>query len=663
MSSPPQREINARFGRTGSRLATPGAGGLGGVPAGGVVGGGTSGGASSPAAPATAGSGSSTFAGEGLTVRGFFGVFRYSRRAIELVWSTSAALTVALGVLTIVAGVLPAGIAYVGSLIVDAVVGAMRAGGANSTRVIELVVLEGALVAAVAAAQRGLSLCQSLLRAQLGQRVNVMILEKALTLDLQHFEDSEFYDKLTRARREASSRPLSLIMRTFGLGQNGISLVSYGALLAHFSPWAVAVLLFAGLPAFIAEAKFSGDAFRLFRWRSPETRMQIYLETVIGREDYAKEVKLYGLGPRLLDRYRGIFQRLYKEDRALTIRRDAWGFGLGLVATFALYGAYAWIAVSTVRSLITLGQMTMYLALFRQGQSAVSAMLSSVGGMYEDNLYLSTLYEYLETEVPDPSGQAVHGPDPADGVRFEDVSFKYPGADQPALEHISLHLKPGESLALVGENGSGKTTLIKLLTRLYQPTSGRILLDGQDLAEWDETALRQRVGVIFQDFARYQMLVGENVGAGDEQYFEDEPRWREAALKGRASEFIETLPAGYKTQLGKWFKDGRELSGGQWQKIALSRAFMRTRADVLVLDEPTAAMDAQAESEVFEHFRQLAQDRITILISHRFSTVRMADRIAVLDHGRMVEYGSHEELMRTDGRYAHLFTLQARGYR
>jgi ATP-binding cassette subfamily B protein len=598
-----------------------------------------------------------------LNLRGFFSVFRYSRRAVELVWSTSAWLTVALAVLTIIAGVLPAGIAYVGSLIVDAVVAAIRAGGTNPARVVELVILEGVLVATVAATQRGVSLCQSLLRAQLGQRVNVMILEKALTLELQHFEDSEFYDKLTRARREASSRPLSLVMRSFGLVQNGISLVSYGALLVHFSPWAVAILLLAGLPAFIAETKFSGDAFRLFRWRSPETRMQIYLETVIAREDYAKEVKLYGLGPRLLDRYRNIFHRLYKEDRALTIHREAWGFGLGLLATLALYGAYAWIAMSAVRSLISLGQMTMYLALFRQGQGSVSAMLSSVGGMYEDNLYLSTLYEYLETEVAPPGGAATYGPDPADGIRFEDVSFKYPGAEQPALEHITLQLRPGESLALVGENGSGKTTLIKLLTRLYQPTSGRIFLDGLDLADWDEVALRQRVGVIFQDFARYQMLVGENVGAGDEEYFDDQARWQEAAQKGRASEFIETLPAGYQTQLGKWFKDGRELSGGQWQKIALSRAFMRTRADVLVLDEPTAAMDAQAEAEVFEHFRQLARGRITILISHRFSTVRMADRIAVLDHGKMIEYGSHEELMSCDGQYAHLFTLQARGYR
>src|SRR5580658_2413126 len=599
---------------------------------------------------------------EGFTLRGFFGVFRYSRRALELVWTTSRKLTLAIAVLTLVAGVLPASVAYIGSLIVDAVVTAMRSSGAAG-RVVDLVVIEGLLVAAIAAAQRGLSVCQSLLRAQLGQRVNVMILEKALTLELQHFEDSEFYDKLTRARRESSTRPLSVVARTFGLVQSAISLVSYGVLLAHFSPWAVAVLLLAGLPAFVAEAKFSGDAFRLFRWRSPETRMQIYLETVIAREDHAKEVMLYGLGPRLLERYRDIFRRLYAEDRALTIRRDAWGFALGLIATAALYSAYAWIAVTTVRRMITLGQMTMYVALFRQGQAAVGAMLAAVGGMYEDNLYLSTLYEYLETHVPRPNGSALRGPHPEDGVRFEDVSFSYPGAEEPALAHISFHLTPGSSLALVGENGSGKTTLIKLLTRLYTPTSGRILLDGQDLTQWDEGALRERIGVIFQDFARYQMQVGENVGAGDERFFDDEERWRRAAVMGRANEFIDTLPGGYHTQLGKWFRDGRELSGGQWQKIALSRAFMRTRADILVLDEPTAAMDAQAEAEVFEHFRQLARDRITILISHRFSTVRMADQILVLSRGRIVERGTHEELMQLNGRYAQLFSLQARGYR
>ncbi len=595
-------------------------------------------------------------------LRGFFGVFRYSRRALDLVWATHRGLLCALGTLTVVAGLLPAGIAWVGAQIVDAVVAAINAPVRDTTVMLRWVLLEGLLVAALAGAQRGLSLCQALLRAQLGQRVNVMILEKALTLTLAQFEDSEFYDKLTRARREASSRPLSLVMRTFGLVQNAIALVSFGVLLVKFSPWTVAVLLLAGLPAFIAEAKFSGDAFRLFRWRSPETRMQMYLETVLAREDHAKEVKLFGLGARFLQRYRAIFSKLYREDRALSIRRDSWGFALSLVATAALYGAYAWIAVTTVQGAITLGQMTMYLMLFRQGQAAVTSILSAVGGMYEDNLYLSTLYEYLETPVPPASGAAMHGPHPEDGVRFENVSFTYPGASEPALRDISLHLAPGSSLALVGENGSGKTTLIKLLTRLYAPDSGRVLFEGLDIRDWDEAQLRARIGVIFQDFARYQMSVGENVGAGDEPHFEDETRWRAAATKGRAEDFIAQLPQAYGTQLGKWFRDGRELSGGQWQKIALSRAFMRDGADVLVLDEPTAAMDARAEAEVFEHFRQLARDRITILISHRFSTVRMADCIAVLEQGRIIEQGSHADLMQRGGVYAQLFSLQARGY-
>ena len=598
--------------------------------------------------------------------RGFLGAFRFSRRAIELVWSTSHALTVALAALTLIAGLLPAGIAWVGAHIVDAVVTAaqmVRAGETpHLTPVFWLVALEGLLVTAMAAAQRGISFCQSLLRAQLGQRVNEMILDKALTLDLVHFEDSEFYDKLTRARREASSRPLSLVNRTFGLAQNLIALASYAALLISFSPWAMLILLLAGLLAFIAEAKFSGDAFTLFRWRSPETRMQLYLETVLAREDSAKEVRLFGLGPLLLERYRSIFHKLYKADRALTLRRDSWGLGLGLIGTLTLYAAYAWIAFTTVMGRITLGQMTMYFMVFRQGQSAVSAILSSVGGMYEDNLYLSTLYEYLETPTRLPSGTATKGTDATDGIRFEHVTFTYPGANTPALHDINLHIRPGESLALVGQNGSGKTTLIKLLTRLYAPDSGRILLDGVDLVEWDETTLRRRIGVIFQDFARYQMRVGENIGAGDVSHFEDATRWREASEKGMAAEFIESLPAGYDTQLGKWFNDGRELSGGQWQKIALARAFMRTGADILVLDEPTAAMDAEAEATIFEHFRALSKNRIVILISHRFSTVRMADQIIVIQDGRIIEHGNHAQLVGQQGHYAHLFALQAKGY-
>jgi ATP-binding cassette subfamily B protein len=594
--------------------------------------------------------------------REFFEAFGYGRKALELVWQTSRNLTVWLALLTLVVGTLPALVAFIGARIVDAVVAASSNGGVIAP-VLELVALEGLAVAVLALGQRALSLCTTLLREQLGFRVNSMILEKALTLDLEHFEDSEFYDRMTRARREASARPLSLVMRSFSLAQNLISLVSYAVLLFHFSPWAVVLLGVAGLPGFVAETRFSNQAFQLFRWRSTERRQQAYLETVIAREDHAKEVKLYGLGQRFLDRYKAIHRALFAQERQLAIRRDSWGFALGLVATAALYAGYCWVAVSAVRGTITIGQMTMYLLLFRQGQGAVSAALGAISGLYEDNLYLSTLYEYLDTVARPPGGTATSGPDPADGLRLEGVSFTYPGAERPALADVSLHLRPGHSLALVGSNGSGKTTLIKLITRLYLPTSGRILLDGRDLAEWDVEALRQRFGVIFQDFVRYQMLVGENIGAGDEAHFEEESRWLEASRLGQADEMIDALPGGYRAQLGKWFQGGRELSGGQWQKVAVSRSFMRRDADIRVLDEPTAAMDAEAEGQVFRHVRDLAEGRMTILISHRFSTVRMADEIVVLDGGRVAERGDHASLMQQGGVYARLFELQARGYR
>ena len=597
---------------------------------------------------------------------GFFkralGIFGYSRRAIDLVWTTSRSLTVTLAILTLVGGILPAVIAYVGKLIVDGVVAATQVADPDTNALLLLVGLEALIVIGVAATQRGISASQSLLRALLGQRVNVMILEKAMTLELTHFEDSEFYDKLTQARREASSRPLSLVTRTFGLVQNVISLVSYSVLLFAFSPWAVAILIAAGLPSFFAEAKFSGDAFRLFRWRSPDTRMQLYLETVIAREDGVKEVKLLQLGPRLMQRYRDIFAKLFIEDRKLTLRRDTWGFLLGLLSIGALYAAYGWIVITTIAGTITLGAMTMYLLLFRQGQSAVAAILTSVSGMYEDNLYLSNLYEYLEQPVPTRVGSLTKGPTPDRGLEFENVSFTYAGASEKALDGINLQIKPGESLALVGENGSGKTTLIKLLTRLYEPTEGRILLDGLDLNKWDVEALRQRIGVIFQDFGRYQFTVGENIGAGDVRHIDDTQRWEAAAKTGLAAPFIEDMPDGYETQLGRWFKGGRELSGGQWQKVALSRAFMRSDADILVLDEPTAAMDASSEAEVFEHFRTASSDKMTILISHRFSTVRAAAQIIVIHQGKILERGNHESLLAQDGQYAHLFKLQARGY-
>ncbi|MEC4812599.1 MAG: ABC transporter ATP-binding protein [Scytonema sp. PMC 1069.18] len=594
-------------------------------------------------------------------------VFRYSGRAVSLVWTTSCSLTIILASLTLIAGLLPAAVAYIGKLIVDAVVqtrnlASLQNDFVNIYRPLMYVGLEAVAVALLAGSQRGLTICQSLLRALLGQRVNVLILEKALTLNLTQFEDSEFYDKMTNARREASSRPLSLVTRTFGLVQSALSLITYGVLLVKFSFWAVLMVILAAMPAFFAETKFAGEAFRLFSWRAPETREQHYLETLLAREDFAKEVKLYQIGDVLLERYHNLFRRLYNEDRTLTLRRGVWGYVLSLISTVAFYIAYAWIVVETVLGRISLGDMTMYLTVFRQGQSTFSAALTSIGGMYEDNLYLSNLYEFLEEEVTQPKGKATRGTKPHDGVRFENVSFTYPGSSRPALKNISLHLKPGEKLAIVGENGSGKTTLIKLLTRLYTPDSGRILLDGLNLEEWDVDVLRRRIGVIFQNFVRYQFTVGENIGVGDVDYIEDTTRWQTAAERGMALPFIRNLPEKFQTQLGKWFRSGQELSGGQWQKIALSRSFMRTKADILVLDEPTSAMDAQAEFDIFNQFRDRTKNQMVFLISHRFSTVRMADQIVVIEFGEIVEQGTHEELLQAGGRYATLFSLQAAGY-
>jgi ATP-binding cassette, subfamily B, bacterial len=339
-----------------------------------------------------------------------------------------------------------------------------------------------------------------------------------------------------------------------------------------------------------------------------------------------------------------------------------WGYGLGIIASGAFYFAYGWVGFAAIAGAITIGQMTMYIAQFRLGQSAVTSSLTSVNGMYEDNLYLSNLTEYLEHEVPEQSGNLHAGPRPEDGIRFENVSFCYPGSDVPALDNVSLHITPGESLAIVGENGSGKTTLIKLLTRLYTPTQGQILLEGLPLQDWDIDTLRRKIGVIFQDFARYQLIVGENIGIGDSDNLASETEIEIAAKKGMADEFVRDLPSGYKTQLGTWFKDGKELSGGQWQKVALSRAFMRSKADILILDEPTAAIDAKAEADIFAHFAELTANRISIIISHRFSTVRRADHIIVLEKSKIMEQGSHEELLELGGQYATLFKLQAEGY-
>ncbi len=577
-------------------------------------------------------------------------------------WKTSRSLTVALCILSLVTGIVPASIAYIGKIIIDTIVSAMNGDSSAQSQVWMWIAIEMALVVVRAGLQRSISVVRELLRAKLGHQVNVLILEKATMLSLAEFEDSELYDKLTRARREASRRPLSLVMRFFGIGQDAISLASYAALLFVFSPLAMLIVIVAAIPAFVTETRFSGQAFRLFQWRTAEARQQMYLETVIAREDYAKEVSLFGLGKTLLSRYQDIFRTLYKEDRNLTIRRGGWGFVMEVFSSIAFYGAYAWIVYETMQGKLSLGEMTMYLMIFKQAQSSFASVLSAVSGMYDDNLYLSNLFAYLDTPVSENSGTITVGEVPGDGIRFDKVSFRYPGATSDALTNVSLHIPNGATVALVGHNGSGKTTLVKLLTRLYEPTAGQITIDGTEVRQWQPTALRQRIGVIFQDFARYQFTVGENIGVGDAASLDNPSVWDKAATQGLAKEFIDSFPDGYDTQLGRWFRDGRELSGGQWQKIALSRAFVRSEADILILDEPTAAMDALAEAQIFEHFHETTKDKIAIVISHRFSTVRHADTIFVFHNGVLAEVGSHEKLLAMDGRYANLFRTQAAGY-
>jgi ATP-binding cassette subfamily B protein len=590
---------------------------------------------------------------------------------LRLVWRSSPQQTVALAVLTLVGGLVPLGVAYAGKKIVDAVV----AHDGHAT--LHWVLIELGLVIALALVQRGLGLVRSVLGLRLGVDINVTILEKALGLDLRYFEDPEFYDKLTRARREASSRPIALITESFGLIQSLITLVGYGALLLRFSTWAVLALCVATIPATVAEMRYSKLAFKIRNWRSPESRRLMYLEYVLANDEHAKEVKLFGLGPLLMGRYKTLSEEFYEQDRQLYVKRAAWTQVLSLVGTGTFYAAYAAMALLAAAGKLTLGNMTLYVMAFRQGQQAFQSALGGIGSMYEHNLYMSNLWEYLRMASPEAASAATPlvdrtqlagtgtllGTGKGKGIELEDVGFRYPGKDAWALRHVTLSIPAGESLALVGENGAGKTTLVKLLTRLYEPTEGRILLDGRDLRAWDVTDLRKRFGVLFQDFNQYQLKVRENVGMGSVEHMDDEPRIERAVESGGAREVVSGLTDGLEAPLGRWFQNGTELSGGQWQKIALARAFMREEADILVLDEPTASLDAEAEHAVFTRFRTLAQGRTTIVISHRFPTVRMAHTIIVLSHGEIVERGTHDELVALGGRYARMFALQAEGYR
>lgn len=586
-------------------------------------------------------------------------------------WRSTPGGLVVVSLLVIASAVLPVTVAWVGKVIVDAVVAAHGSTGAIHdaavSKVWHWVLVELGLVVGIGLVERSTGLMRQLVGSRLAIDLAVMIMEKALTLDLRHFEDAPFYDKLTRARREASSRPLSLVQQNFQIVRSVLTLTGYAALLLSFSPWVVVGLLLAGVPAFIAEARFSGAAYRLRNWRSPDARRLNYLEYVIGNDEHAKEVKLFGLGPLMLERYKKFAETFFVEDRKLAVSRAGWTFLWSLISTGTFYACYVAVALGAAAGRVTLGEMTLYVVAFRQGQGAFQAILSALGGMYEDNLYMANLFEFLDMPTARPAKRVIAGdgqPVRAEkGIRFEGVGFRYPGKKEWALRGVSVFIPEGQSLALVGQNGAGKTTFIKLLTRLYEPTEGRVLLDGRDLADWDEVDLRRRVGVIFQDFSQYQFALRENVGFGSVEHLADDARIGRAVERGGAREFVASLTAGLETQLGHWFNDGAELSGGQWQRVGLARAFMREEADILVLDEPTAALDAEAEHAIFERFRTLARGRTAILISHRFPTVRMADRILVIEQGTIREQGSHEELLKNGGIYARLFSLQAEGYR
>lgn len=588
-------------------------------------------------------------------------------RAFGLVWHSHPPSALGMAVCTLIGSLLPASQAWVGKLIVDAVVTAINqhtGAEAGLRAVLPLLIIEFVLLLVQSANSQARTFAEHILHARLNLSINTRIIRKALDLDLTHFENAEYYDKLQNARREADWRGLQIVNGGFYLIQNFITVLSYGALLVRFSPWLALILFVATIPSFIAQSQFAELSFRVLSWRAPEARKLNYLEYVLTDYDAVKEVKLFGLGEPLLGRYADLFWKFLKEDQAIAQKRSLTSLGWGLLATLSYYGSYAWIVWRAVGGLITLGDMTLYLGIFRGSQNMFESIFYGLSELYENGLFMSNLFSFLELE---PQMVMARKPLPApkdirQGVEFRNVSFKYTGQEGWALRDVNFSVSPSEKIALVGPNGAGKTTIIKLLTRLYDPTEGQILLDGVDLREYDLHDLRQRIGVIFQDFVRYHLAAAENVGFGQIEALDDRPRIVGAAQKSGADSVITALPQGYETTLGRWFYQGRDLSGGEWQKIALARAFMRD-CEVLVLDEPTAALDAENELRVFQQFRELAEDKIAVLISHRFSTVRMADRIFVIEKGEITERGTHADLLALNGTYARLFTLQAESYR
>ena len=576
---------------------------------------------------------------------------RHTKRGILLTWRASPVLSVAIGALTLLSAFLPPFMAYVGKWIIDAVV------AKDAEKAVQMVLLEFGLLALSSIIQRGLFLSRALLGNRLGINVNTMILEKAVGLDLAQIENSEFYDQMNRARQEASSRSLSLVTDVFQFLQNALTLAGYFALLWAFSGWAILALVIASIPATWAEMKFSNIGFRLYNWRSADRRKLAYMEYVLANDAHAKEVRIFGLARRFLDNYSSLAERFFREDKALSTRRTIWVIGLTLLSSAAFYGCYLAIALSAVKGAITLGSLTLYVVVFRQGQQAFQSCLTALGGMYEHNLYLSNLFSFLAL-APAPKVLKKSAAEKREGIFFDRVSFRYPNRETWALKNFSLHIPQGQSVAIVGSNGAGKSTMIKLLCGLYRPTEGAVYLDGQEISAEPETL--RRISLVFQDFNKYQLSLQENVGVGEVKKIEEHALVERAMGKGGSADLLGEMSLG--TTLGTWFPGGRELSGGQWQKVAVSRAFMREEADILILDEPTAALDAEAEHRAFEMFQALTAGKTSLIISHRFPVARLADHIVVMEAGSILEEGSHEELLAAGKRYASLFKLQAKGY-
>ncbi len=629
------------------------------------------------------------------TWRDRLSALKYLPRLVELVWNTHHVYAAIMVLLRAIRAFTPIAYLWVGRLIIDTVI-AMRAHGRpfHWSPLVHLVELEIGIVAFQEVLARASILVESLLGDLFSNRVSVRIMEHAATLDLAQFEDPDFYDLLERARRETVGR-IGLLTQLLAIGQDALTLASLGAALLAFNPWLMVLLLFAILPSFIGQTHFAALSYSLlFRW-TPERRLLDYLRYVGASDRTAKEVQMFGLAGWLTDRYRTLAHRFAEENKVLSIRRAIVSGTLSLLGTLGYYGAFVVILVKTVVGAISVGSLTFLAASFNQSRDIIQRLLLQATEVYEQALYLRDLFLFLEIRPTIVSGTRPVPRPIKEGFVFEDVGFRYPDSERWAVRHVSFELRPGQRIALVGENGAGKTTVTKLLARLYDPTEGRITLDGVDLREYDLALLRHEIGVIFQDFVRYDMRFDENIAVGriDEtrNYLEfgldgaatsadarpstngsdphengTYPPIARAAEQSLAASLLPRFPAGYKQMLGRRFEEGVDLSGGEWQKVALARAYLRD-AQVLILDEPTAALDARAEYEVFVRFAELMAGRMAVLISHRFSTVRMVDRIVVLapgvDGGTVVEKGTHAELVARGGLYAELFDLQAAGYR